>query len=89
MGLRDAYGLPRRTPPTIRFMVFMVIFVIVAVLGWLTLPDSAVSVALLALAALAVVFTGVFWIFSSRQVTEPPGRDPVPDDRTDAPVSRR
>ncbi len=89
MAIRETYDLPRRTPPILRFSVFMAVFSVGAVILWLALPDSPVTVALLAIALLGIVATGVFRIFSSRQVTEAPGRDPVRDDRPDAPVSRR
>ena len=45
---------------------------------WLALPDSPITVALLAIALLAAVFVGVGLVLSSRQASEPPGEHPVP-----------
>ncbi len=44
---------------------------------WLALPDSPVTVALLALALLTAVFVGVGTVLRSRELTEKPGRNPV------------
>ena len=77
MSLRKTYDLPRRPPTSLRFPVFMVAFVLAALILWLLLPDSAITVALLAVVLLAAVGAGVFRIFSAREVTRPPGHHPV------------
>ena len=44
---------------------------------WLLLPDSPITVGLLALALLTAVFVGVGTVLRSRELTEKPGRNPV------------
>jgi hypothetical protein len=44
---------------------------------WLALPDSPITVALLAIAVLAAVFVGVAMVLRSRELEEKPGRQPV------------
>ncbi len=78
MSIRETYDLPRRIPVSIRFMTFMTVFSIGAVLLWLVLPDSPVTVALLAIALLVIVFAGVMRIFSARAVRQAPESRPVP-----------
>jgi membrane protein implicated in regulation of membrane protease activity len=57
--------------------VLMVGFVLVALGLWLALPDSPVTVALLAIALLAIVFFGVWRVLMARQLSRPPGRRPT------------
>ena len=44
---------------------------------WLALPDSPITVALLAITLLGVVFTGVALVLRSRELDQKPGRHPV------------
>jgi membrane protein implicated in regulation of membrane protease activity len=83
MSVRETYDLPRRPPVSLRFAAFMTVFSVGAVLLWLVLPDSPVTVALLAIALLAIVFAGVSRIFTSREVTEAPPHRPGPSRATD------
>ena len=50
---------------------------VVALGLWLALPDSPITVALLALSLLAAVFVGVGLVLRSRELDEKPGRNPV------------
>jgi hypothetical protein len=76
--IRETYDLPQRTPVTYRQWGLMLLVPLLAIVLWVVLPDSPVVVALLAIVVLATVFLGVWRILSSRQLSEPPGRDPVP-----------
>ncbi len=81
--LRDDYDLPRKPPLPFRQAVVMFTVVVLALGGWLLLPNSPLSVALLAIALLGVVFTGVAMVLRSREIDKKPGRDPVPPPSTD------
>jgi hypothetical protein len=76
--IRDTYDLPRKPPATFRFIGLIAAFVIGAPLLWLVLPDGVVTVAVLAIVLLLAVGFGVRAILSSRDVNQPPGRNPVP-----------
>ena len=56
----------------------MIALPIIALGLWLALPHTAIAVALLAVIVLAAVFTGVGLVLRSRELTERPGRHPVP-----------
>lgn len=56
----------------------MLAFVVLALVAWLLLPSSPITVGLLAIALLAVVFVGVGAVLRSRELDEKPGRNPVP-----------
>ncbi len=75
--LRETYDLPRKPPATFRFIGFLALFVVGAPLLWLVLPDGAVTVAVLAIFFLVVIGFALQSILSSRDVTRPPGRNPV------------
>ena len=45
---------------------------------WAVLPDSPFTVALLVLAVLAAVFTGVGWVLRARGLNRAPDRHPRP-----------
>jgi len=76
--IRETYDLPRR--PGLVFRQWLVMLAVPAIaLGlWLVLPDSPITVALLAIAVLAAVFVGVGLVLTSRQASEPPGENPIP-----------
>lgn len=76
-NIRETYDLPRR--PGIAFWQWLVMLAVpVIALGlWLVLPDSPITVALLAIAVLAAVFVGVGGVLRTRQVSEPPGEHPI------------
>ena len=76
MSLRDDYDVPRRTSLSLRMWVVMGLVPLVALVLWIVAPGSPVAVAVLALALLALVFGGVAWAMSSRDLRTPPGRHP-------------
>jgi hypothetical protein len=76
MSLREEYDLPRRTSIGLRMWVVMGIVPAAALVLWLIVPGSPVAVAVLAIALLALVFGGVAWAMSSRELRQPPGREP-------------
>jgi uncharacterized membrane protein YccC len=80
MSLRDDYDIPRSTArlPPMRMWAVMLAIPLAALVLWLVLPDSAITVAILALAILAAVGLGVFWVLSSRGLNQPPRRNPQP-----------
>ncbi|HWI08416.1 MAG TPA: hypothetical protein VNT54_12985 [Solirubrobacteraceae bacterium] len=75
--LREDYDLPRKPPLPFRQAAVMCTVVVLALAGWLLLPSSPITVALLAVALLAAVFFGVGAVLRSRELDEKPGRDPV------------
>lgn len=76
--LREDYDLPQTPPLPFRQAIVMFAVPLLALGLWLALPDSPITVALLAIAVLAAVFTGVGLVLRSRELTEKPGRNPVP-----------
>lgn len=79
---RENYDLPQKPPLPFRQAAVMVTVVGLALAGWLLLPSSPITVALLAIALLAAVFVGVGAVLRSRELDEKPGRDPVPPPST-------
>jgi 4-hydroxybenzoate polyprenyltransferase len=75
---RENYDLPKKPPLPFRQAVVMFTVVALALVGWLLLPNSPLSVALLAVVLLAAVFVGVGMVLRSRELDEKPGRNPVP-----------
>jgi uncharacterized membrane protein HdeD (DUF308 family) len=76
--IRETYDLPKRVPVPFRHWA-LILGVLVVVLGlWYVLPKTPVVVALLAIVTLALVFTGVQRVLSSRTFNEAPGRRPAP-----------
>jgi hypothetical protein len=75
--VRETYDLPRR--PGVAFWQWVVMLAVpLLALGlWLALPDSPITVALLAITVLAAVFVGVGLVLNSRQASEPPGEQPM------------
>ena len=82
MSIRDDYDVPRRTSLSLRMWVVMGVVPLLALILWIVAPGSAVAVAVLALALLALVFGGVAWAMSSRDLRTPPGRHPEPPPST-------
>ena len=76
-NLREDYDLPRKPPLPFRQAALMLTFVVLALGAWLLLPNSPITVGLLAIALLAVVFLGVGAVLRSRELDEKPGRNPV------------
>ena len=82
--LREDYDLPERPPLPFRQAIVMFAVPLLALVLWLVLPDSPITVALLAIALLAAVFTGVGLVLRSRELDEKPGRNPVPPPSADS-----
>jgi uncharacterized membrane protein YccC len=84
MPIGDDYGVPRGTTrlPVLRMWVLMLALPVIALVLWLVLPDSPITVGVLVIMVLAIVGSGVFWVLSARGLNEPPRRDPRP--RNDA-----
>ncbi|HEY8582218.1 MAG TPA: hypothetical protein VIL49_04700 [Capillimicrobium sp.] len=80
MSVRDDYDVPAGTGrlPAVRMWLLMLAFPLAALIAWALLPNSPVTVVLLAIAVLAAVFTGVSWVLRSRGLNRPPARDPQP-----------
>jgi hypothetical protein len=76
-NLREDYDLPERPPLPFRQAIVMVALPVIALGLWLAVPDSPITVALLAVALLAAVFVGVGLVLRSRELDEKPGRNPV------------
>ena len=80
MPEREPYGVPAnagRLPP-LRMWLVMLAVPAAALVLWAVLPDSPVTVAILVLAVVAAVFTGVAWVLRTRGLNRPPGRNPRP-----------
>ncbi len=65
-------------PVAFRIWWLMLAVPVLAVALWLSLPHTWLVVLLIGVVVLVAVFGGVARILSSRQLTEPPGRRPVP-----------
>jgi hypothetical protein len=74
---RENYDLPKKPPLPFRQAAVMFTVAALALVGWLVLPNSPLSVALLAIALLAAVFAGVGLVLRSRELDQKPGRNPV------------
>jgi hypothetical protein len=75
--IRETYDLPRKPPAVFRFIGFLALFIVGAPLLWLLLPDGPVTVAVLAIFFLVVIGLALQPILTSRDITEPPGHNPV------------
>jgi membrane protein implicated in regulation of membrane protease activity len=75
--VRETYDLPERPPTPFRQWAVMLALPALALGLWLALPDSPITVALLAIALLVAVFVGVGMVLRSRELKEEPGRNPV------------
>ena len=80
MSIRDDYDVPASTGrlPAVRMWLLMLVAPLAALVAWALLPNSPITVVLLALAVLLAVFTGVSWVLRSRGLNRPPARDPRP-----------
>lgn len=76
-SVRETYDLPKRPPLPFRQIVVMIAIPLAALIMWLVLPHSPITVALLAIALLVTVFMGVGTVLRSRGLDEKPGRHPV------------
>ena len=87
-SVRETYDIPKERPGiTARQWLVMLAAPLLALGLWRALPDSPVTVALVAIAVLAAVFTGVGLVLHSRQLEEEPGHNPVPPPSVTPPQS--
>jgi hypothetical protein len=80
MSPRETYGVPStagRLPPLRMWLVILAVIAAALVL-WLVLPDSPITVAILVIAVLGAVFGGVAWVMRTRGLNRAPGRNPRP-----------
>ena len=77
-SVRESYELPERPPLPFRQIVVMFAVAALALVLWLVLPHSAITVALIVIALLVAVFLGVGMVLRSRELDCKPDRDPVP-----------
>ena len=85
--IRDTYDLPQRPPVPFWQWAVMLAAPALALGVWLLAPDSAITVALLAVALLAAVFIGVSVVLRKRELSEPPGEHPMPPPSVTPPKS--
>lgn len=87
-SVRETYDIPKERPGiTLRQWLVMLAAPLLALGLWRALPDSPITVALLANAMLAAVFTGVGLVLNSRRLDEEPGRNPTPPPSVTPPQS--
>jgi len=87
-SVRETYDIPKERPGvTARQWTVMLAAPLLALGLWRLLPDSPITVALVAIAMLAAVFTGVSLVLHSRRLDEKPGRTPVPPPSVTPPQS--
>jgi hypothetical protein len=78
-SVQDTYDTAKERPGITAGQWMVMLAAPLLALGlWRLLPDSAITVALLAIAMLAAVFTGVGIVLSSRKLEQEPDREPVP-----------
>ena len=77
-SVRETYDIPKERPGiTSRQWIVMLVAPLLALGLWRLLPDSPVTVALVAITMLAAVFTGVGIVLHGRRLDDKPGREPV------------
>jgi hypothetical protein len=87
-SVRETYDIPKERPGiTLRQWLVMLAAPLLALGLWRALPDSPITVALLAIAMLVAVFTGVGLVLNSRRLDEEPGRNPTPPPSVTPPQS--
>ncbi len=87
-SVRETYDIPKERPGiTLRQWAVMLAAPLLALGLWRALPDSPITVGLLAITMLVAVFTGVGIVLNSRRLEEEPGRNPSPPPSTTPPQS--
>jgi len=77
-SVRETYDIPKERPGiTSRQWMVMLAAPLLALGLWRLLPDSAITVAIVAIVMLAAVFTGVGFVLHGRRLDEKPGNNPV------------
>lgn len=72
MTLREDYGVPKRSPASLRMFAVMLGFVGLALAVGALAASSAILVAVAFVVLAAAVAVGVFTVLSSRRLREPP-----------------
>ncbi len=86
--VRETYDIPKGRPGiAARQWLVMLAAPLLALGLWRALPDSPITVGLLAIALLAAVFTAVALVLNSRKLDEKPGHNPAPPPSTNPPQS--
>jgi hypothetical protein len=80
--LLDTYGLPHRLPVVFRFIVVMIAVPVILAVLWLILPHTAAVVGILVVVALLALGLGLWRVFHARELSERPGRHPMPPPST-------
>lgn len=76
-SVRETYDLPKRPPLPFRQLAVMLVMPLLALGLWLALPDSAITVAVLAVCIIVAVSLGVSLVLRSRRASEAPGHNPI------------
>jgi hypothetical protein len=77
-SVRQTYDIPEERPGiTLRQWLVMLAAPLLALGLWRLLPDSPVTVGLLAIAMLVAVFVGVGIVLGNRRLDEEPGKNPI------------
>lgn len=77
-NIPETYDVPRKTSPTLKFIAFLLAFIVGAPLLWLLLPDGIVTVAVMGILLLVVIGVALRAILASRGIEQPPPRRPAP-----------
>jgi hypothetical protein len=83
--LLETYGLPHRLPFVFRLVVLIVAVPVIGVLIWLLLPHTPVVVAILVVYLILALAGGLWRISTARELSQPPGRHPMPPPSTTPP----
>lgn len=77
-NIPETYDVPSKTSPTLKYIAFIVAFVVGAPLLWLVLPDGIVSVAVMGILLLVIIGVALRAILASPDIEQPPPRRPAP-----------
>ena len=77
-NIRETYDVPSKASPTLKYIGFLLAFIVGAPLLWLVLPDGAVTVAVMGILLLVIIGVALRAILGSRDIEQPPPRRPVP-----------
>jgi hypothetical protein len=75
-GFLDTYGLSHSLPLLYRLVVFWNVFAGIGFFVWWFAPHGPVLIAVLVVYVLVTVFGGLWWLVTSRELSDPPGRYP-------------
>jgi len=87
-SVRETYDIPKQKPGiTVWQWLIMLAAPLVSLGLWRLLPDSPITVALLAITFLVAVFVAVGLMLNSRKLDEQPGHNPEPPPSVTPPQS--